>query len=50
MKQTGVGDTVVFGPEAEFFIFDDVRFTADPFNCGYKLDIDRTAVQLRHRI
>ena len=27
MKQTGVGDTVCFGPEAEFFIFDDVRFT-----------------------
>ena len=27
MKSTGVGDNVVFGPEAEFFIFDDVRFS-----------------------
>ena len=38
LKQTGVGDTAVFGPEAEFFVFDDVRFKADPFNCGYKID------------
>ncbi len=26
VKTMGVGDTVVFGPEAEFFVFDDVRF------------------------
>jgi glutamine synthetase len=26
LKQTGVGDTVFVGPEAEFFMFDDVRF------------------------
>jgi glutamine synthetase len=38
LKQTGIGDTVYFGPEAEFFIFDDVRFTTDPFNTGFKLD------------
>ena len=38
LKQTGVGDTAVFGPEAEFFVFDDVRFAAEPFNCGYKID------------
>jgi glutamine synthetase len=38
MQQTGIGDTVYFGPEAEFFIFDDVRFSADPYNCGFKLD------------
>ena len=38
LQQTGAGDTAVFGPEAEFFVFDDVRFAADPFNCGYKID------------
>ena len=26
LKSTGVGDTVFVGPEAEFFMFDDVRF------------------------
>src|SRR5579885_2585362 len=38
LKQTGIGDVAVFGPEAEFFVFDDVRFSAEPFNCGYKID------------
>jgi glutamine synthetase len=38
LKQTKIGDTVFVGPEAEFFIFDDVRFASSPYNCGYKLD------------
>ncbi|QFR32712.1 type I glutamate--ammonia ligase [Ancylobacter sp. TS-1] len=38
LKSTGIGDTIYIGPEAEFFIFDDVRFTADPYNTGFKLD------------
>jgi glutamine synthetase len=38
MKQTKVGDTIYVGPEAEFFIFDDVRFASSPYNTGYKLD------------
>ena len=38
LKSTGIGDTIYFGPEAEFFVFDDVKFTADPYNTGFKLD------------
>ena len=38
VKSSKIGDTVFFGPEAEFFIFDDVRFAADPYNTGFKLD------------
>jgi glutamine synthetase len=38
MAASGVGDTAYFGPEAEFFIFDDVKFAADPYNTGFKLD------------
>ncbi|MDQ0468922.1 type I glutamate--ammonia ligase [Labrys wisconsinensis] len=38
LKSTGIGDAAYFGPEAEFFVFDDVRFKADPYNTGFKLD------------
>ena len=38
MKSTGVADTAYFGPEAEFFIFDDVKFIADPYHTAFKLD------------
>src|SRR6516164_3641619 len=35
VKSSGVGDTVFFGPEAEFFIFDDVRWNTAPHDTGY---------------
>ena len=38
VKQAGIGDTVLVGPEAEFFMFDDVRFSADPYDTSFKLD------------
>lgn len=38
VKASGIGDTVFFGPEAEFFIFDDVRWSTAPHNTGYSYD------------
>src|SRR3979490_212932 len=38
VKSMGVGDTIFFGPEAEFFVFDDVKYAANPYNTGFKLD------------
>ena len=38
MSSIGVGDTAVFGPEAEFFVFDDVRYKADMHESYYYLD------------
>lgn len=38
LKSTGIGDTVYVGPEAEFFMFDDVRFENSYNASGYKLD------------
>lgn len=34
MKSTGIADTAFFGPECEFFIFDDVRYDQKE-HCGY---------------
>ena len=38
LQSTGVADTAVFGPEAEFFIFDDVRFDHKSNGTFYALD------------
>ncbi|MFO1421548.1 MAG: glutamate--ammonia ligase [Candidatus Competibacteraceae bacterium] len=38
LKASGVGDTAFFGPENEFFIFDDVRWGADISGCFCKVD------------
>jgi len=38
MQSAGIGDTAYFGPEAEFFVFDDVRFKTDGHQGYYFLD------------
>ncbi len=38
LKSTGIGDTAYFGPEAEFFIFDDIRFESSRNRAFYEID------------
>jgi glutamine synthetase len=38
LKSTGIADTAFFGPENEFFIFDDVRWGTDMSGSFYKVD------------
>ena len=38
MDSLGIGDTAFFGPEAEFFVFDDVRWGADMSGSFVKVD------------
>ncbi|RME18542.1 MAG: type I glutamate--ammonia ligase, partial [Bdellovibrio sp.] len=43
LKSTGIADTAYFGPEAEFFIFDDVRYDQSAFGGFYQVDSDEAA-------
>jgi len=38
LKSTGIGDTAFIGPEAEFFIFDDIRYDSQRNSCFYAVD------------
>ncbi len=38
LQSTGIGDTAYFGPEAEFFIFDDVRYDTGVNEGYYHID------------
>src|SRR5438477_5728842 len=38
VKQLGIGDSVYFGPEPEFFIFDDVRYSNTTYKVGFQVD------------
>jgi len=43
LKSTGLGDTAFFGPEPEFFIFDDVRWDCNMSGSFVKIDSDEAA-------
>jgi len=38
LKNSGIGDTAFFGPEAEFFIFDNIRFESSRNRAFYEID------------
>lgn len=38
LKSTGIADTAFFGPEPEFFMFEDVKFKTDMSGCMVKID------------
>ncbi len=38
LKKTGIADTVNVGPEAEFFVFEDVRINCEMNHVGYRID------------
>ncbi|MDX1619474.1 MAG: type I glutamate--ammonia ligase [Nitriliruptorales bacterium] len=38
LKSTGIADTIYMGPEAEFFIFDEIRFTSEGNRSSYMVD------------
>ncbi len=43
LKSTGIGDGALFGPEPEFFIFDDIRWGADMSGCFVKIDSEEAS-------
>jgi len=43
LKSTGIADTAYFGPENEFFIFDDVRYSTEMGRVSYTIDSEEAA-------
>jgi glutamine synthetase len=43
LKSTKIADTAFFGPEPEFFVFDDVRWGVDMSGAFYKVDSDEAS-------
>ncbi len=40
LKSTGIGDTIYVGPEPEFFIFSNIRYSSEPNASFFEIDSD----------
>ena len=43
LTSTGLGDTAFFGPEPEFFVFEDVKWHADKSGASYEINAEEAA-------
>ena len=43
LKSTGIADTAYFGPEPEFFVFDDVKWNIDISGASYEVNSEEAA-------
>ncbi len=43
LKSTGIADVAYFGPEPEFFVFDDVKWSADISGASYSINSEEAA-------
>ena len=43
LTSTGLGDTAFFGPEPEFFVFEDVKWHADMSGASYEINAEEAA-------
>ncbi|NQZ94046.1 MAG: glutamate--ammonia ligase [Moritella sp.] len=43
LRSTGIADDVFFGPEPEFFLFDDVKYKTDMSGSMYKIDAEEAS-------
>ncbi|MBV1884444.1 MAG: glutamate--ammonia ligase [Pseudomonadales bacterium] len=43
LQSTGIGDSAYFGPEPEFFIFDDVKWKFDMGGASYQIESEEAA-------
>ena len=49
LKSTGLGDAAFFGPEPEFFVFDDIKWGSDMSGAFYKISSEEAAWASEHK-